>query len=199
MTERLKVIAGPMFSGKTDELIRLIERQEFAARKVQIFKPVIDNRWGEINKIRSHAGREKDAVPVKKAFDIFSLIKEDTEIVAIDEAQFFDEGIVLVVEKLLEKDIMVLVTGLPLDFKGEPFGPMPVLLAKADDIVKVTAICTHSENGEICGEEATRTQRFVDGNPADYNNPLVVIGAEEQYQPRCPNHHIVPGKPGINI
>ena len=195
MTEQLKVIIGSMFSGKTEELFRLIKRQEIAGRKVQLFKPVIDKRWGMENKVRTHGENERDAIPVKRSIDILSLIEEGTDMVAIDEAQFFDPKIVSVVNSILRKNIKVLIDGLPLDFKGEPFGQMPILLAMADDIVKVYAVCDHFENGEVCGAEATRTQRFVGDKPANYNDPLVVIGAEEQYAARCANHHIVPGKP----
>jgi thymidine kinase len=195
MTERLEAISGSMFAGKTRELIRLVERQKFAGRKAQIFKPVVDNRWGKTERVRSHSGSEMQAVPVKNSSDLLSLVKSDTEYVAIDEVQFFDSGIVGVIDQLLDRDIKVLVAGLPLDFRGEPFGSMPLLLAKADNIVKVTAICTQTENGEICGEEATRTQRLVNGSPANYYDPIVLIGAEESYAPRCPDHHLVPGKP----
>jgi thymidine kinase len=193
--ERLGSIAGSMFSGKTDELIRQVEREEFAGIVVQIFKPKIDVRWGNVNSVRSHAGREKEAISVESSRQILTLLNEDTKVVAIDEAQFMDKEIVEVVDELLEKDIKVIVAGLPLDFKGEPFGSMPVLLAKSDVITRLTAICTYKDDGTICGQEATRTQRLVDGRPAKYTDPLIVIGAEESYAPRCPTHHIVPEKP----
>lgn len=194
MTERLTVVSGCMFAGKTDELIRLVERQEFAGRKVQIFKPKLDNRWGKSEKVRSHNDREKEAFPVEKPEEIISLLNEKTEVVAIDEIQFFGSRIIPVIDKLLDNNKKVLVAGLPLDFRGEPFGSMPVLLAKADEVITVTAICTYSEDGKICGNEATRTQRLVNGMPANYHDEIVVIGAAEAYAPRCPNHHIVPGK-----
>ncbi|HKC04754.1 MAG TPA: thymidine kinase [Patescibacteria group bacterium] len=197
MTERLEVITGCMFAGKTDEMIRLAERQEYAGRKVQLFKPAIDTRWGELSAVKSHGGRKKDATPVKDSQHLLSLVDRDTKIVAIDEAQFLDEGIVGVVSELLDRDIKVLVAGLPLDFRGEPFGSMPVLLAKADNTIKVTAVCTHSENGEICGGEATRTQRFINGQPSNYSDPVIQIG-EEEYAARCPQHHVVPGRPDKN-
>ena len=184
-----------MFSGKTAELLRLVERAEFAGRKVQVFKPAIDDRWGKVEKVRSHSGSEHQAVPVRQAREILVKLEPDTQLVAIDEIQFFDQEIIPVIDELLEKDIEVLFAGLPLDFRGEPFGSVPILLAKADGIIKLTAICTYSENGEICGQEATRTQRIVNGQPASYNEPVVVVGAEEKYAPRCPSHHIVPDKP----
>jgi len=197
MTERLEVISGSMFSGKTRELKRLVERQEIAGVKAQVFKPTVDNRWGKIGKVRSHSGEEKDAIPVKDSAELLSRVDADTKYIAIDEAQFFDAGIVSVIDKLLDRGVKVLVAGLPLDFRGEPFGTMPILLAKADNTIKVTAICTEIlENGEICGEEATRTQRFVYGQPANYNDPIVQIGAAESYAARCPTHHKVSRRPG---
>ncbi len=195
MTERLGVIAGSMFAGKTTELGTRIEKKEIADIKTQIFKPIIDERWGMTNKVRSHSGREWDAVSAENSADLLSKIDPDTKFVGIDEVQFFDEGIVSVIEELLNRDIAVVVAGLPLDFRGEPFGPMPVLLSKADGIKRLTAVCTHESHGKKCGHKATRTQRFVNGKPADYSDPVVVLGASESYAPRCPTHHEVPGKP----
>lgn len=195
MTERLTVVSGCMFAGKTDELVRLIERQEYAGRKAQIFKPELDNRWGKIAKIHAHTGRERDAIPVKEPRQILSLVEQNTEVVGIDEVQFFGPEIIAVVEELLEKDKKVLVAGLPQNFRGEPFGQMPILLTKADELVLLTAICTYKENSQICGADATRTQRLVNGQPASYNDPEVLIGAQEAYAPRCPRHHLVLGKP----
>ena len=195
MAERLTGISGSMFSGKTAELIRLVERAEFADMRVQVFKPLIDDRWGKVDQIRSHSGAEHNAVSVKRSLDILENLNPETGVVAIDEIQFFDVEIVGVIDELLDRNILVIFAGLPLDFRGEAFGQMPVLLAKADGLTKVTAICTHSENGEICGAEATRTQRLVDSLPANYDDPIILIGAEESYSPRCPQHHIVPGKP----
>lgn len=195
MTERLTVVLGCMFAGKTDELVRLIERQEYAGRKSQIFKPELDNRWGKTAKIHAHTGRERDAIPVKEPGEILSLVGQDIEVVGIDEIQFFGPEIISVVEELLNKDKKVLVAGLPQNFRGEPFGQMPILLTKADELVLLTAICTHGEDGRICGAEATRTQRLVNGRPASYDDPEVLIGAEEAYAPRCPQHHKVLRKP----
>ncbi len=195
MVERLTAIPGSMFSGKTEELIRLVTRAEYAGRSVQVFKPIIDDRWGKIKKVSSHSGSEHDAIPVRSSREILERLLPDTQLVAIDEAQFFDEEIVPVIDELLEKDVEVVFAGLPTDFRGEPFGQMPILLAKADEINRLTAICTYSEDGEICGELATRTQRLVNGQPANYTDPIILIGAEESYAARCPDHHIVPGKP----
>ncbi len=195
MSERLTTVSGSMFSGKTAELIRLVEREEIAGRKVQVFKPIIDDRWGKVEKVRSHSGAERGAKPVEKSTDILNLISEGVKVVGIDEIQFFDNEIVSVVEELLKRNIKVIVAGLPLDFRGEPFGQMPILLAKADDVVKLSAICNYSDNGSICGQPATRTQRLVNGSPANYNDPILLIGAEESYAARCPDHHIVPRRP----
>lgn len=196
MTERLTGISGSMFSGKTEELIRFITRAEYAGKKIQIFKPAIDKRWGKEDYIKSHSGAQHEAIPLPSAPELFEYLKQDTRMVVIDEVQFFDKKIVGVVERLLEYDIEVVFAGIPLDFRGEPFGQMPVLLAKADKVVRLTAICTHKDSeGGICGAEATRTQRLIDGKPADYGDPVILIGAKESYAARCPTHHIVPGRP----
>lgn len=188
-----------MFAGKTELLIREAIRAEIADKKVLVFKPSIDDRWGVIDKIRSHSGAEHDAFVVKSATDILNLIQPDTEVVAIDEIQFFDPEIVSVVEILLELDIQVIFAGLSLDFRGEPFGSMPELLVRCDEIDKPTAICTKVTDGKKCGASATRTQRTINGQPAAYNDPLVLIGAEQTYKARCIKHHEVPGKPKPKI
>ncbi len=200
MTERLRVIKGSMFSGKTEELIRRAKRAEHAHMVVQVFKPIIDNRWGDRDVTRSHSGAEYPAISVNNSAEILDKIEDGVEQVFIEEVQFFDTNIVPVVEELLDRDIEVVVTGLPTDFRNEPFGEMPILLAKADNIDFLTAICTHEEeDGRICRKEATRTQRFVDGKHPRYTDPIIVIGAEESYAARCPNHHIVLEKPPRNL
>lgn len=196
MTESLKGISGSMFAGKTDSLIREVCRAEIAKRNVLVFKPAIDNRWGIVEKIRSHSGAEHEAFVIQKATDIFGYIKSDTKIVAIDEIQFFDPEIVDVIKTLLENDIHVIFAGLSLDFRGEPFGSMPILLALCDEIDKPTAICTEEVGGEPCGAPATKTQRLINGLPAKYSDPIVLIGDEDEgYHARCTQHHKVPGKP----
>lgn len=195
MTARLTVISGPMFAGKTEELIRLIARAELAGRKVQVFKPIIDNRWGKIDKISSHTGRQCEAKPVEDSLDILAHLNQATQVVAIDEIQFFDSQIVEVIAEIIEQNIEVITAGIPLDFRGEPFGQMPLILALADKIIGLTAVCTYTDNGIICGKEATRSQRLVNGKPAHYSEPILLIAAEEFYAPRCPDHHKVPGKP----
>lgn len=193
--ERLHTIAGCMFSGKSSELLRLVEREEIAGRGVQVFKPIIDDRWGKVESVSSHSGAEHTATAIRSPEEILSNIKPDIQVVAIDEVQFLNPTIIGVVQELLDRDIHVIVAGLPTDFRGEPFGAMPNFLTMADEITHLTAICTHSDNGEICGQAATRTQRIVEGQPANYSDPIIMIGAKEAYAARCPNHHLVPGKP----
>lgn len=196
MTESLKGIAGSMFAGKTDLILREISRAEISKKKVQVFKPAIDNRWGDKDKIRSHSGGEHDACAVKHASDILEYLDTDTKVVAIDEIQFFDPEIIQVVQSLLEADIRVIFTGLSQDFRGEPFGSMPTLLALCDEIEKPTAICTEEVDGKICETPATKTQRLINGQPAKYSDPIVLIGDEKEgYHARCHKHHVVPGKP----
>jgi thymidine kinase len=196
MTERLHVIAGCMFSGKTGHFLEIVTRAEIARRKVQVFKPIVDDRWGKLQQVRSHSGSEHEATPVLKPKEILDHLEAGTQIVAIDEVQFFDpKEIIEVIQYLLDADIQVIVAGLPLDFRGEPFGAMPTLLALADEIDRLTAICTHTDNDGICGQEATRTQRLIGEKPAQYTDPIIMIGANDNYQARCPKHHQVPGKP----
>jgi thymidine kinase len=181
----IEVICGSMFSGKTDELIRRLIRATIARQKVQVFKPAIDVRYA-VEKVTSHAGSNFDATPVEKSLDIVTRIEKDTTVVAIDEAQFFDPEIVLVADQLATRGIRVLVAGLDTDFRGEPFGPMPVLMAMAERVDKLHAICM------ACGDEASRTQRLVNGKPARYDDPVVIVGASEMYEARCRVHHEVP-------
>lgn len=181
----IEVICGSMFSGKTDELIRRLVRAKIAKQKVQVFKPAIDVRYA-VEKVTSHAGADYEAVPIENATDILRKLAEDTTVVAIDEAQFMDPGIVGVVQELAERGKRVLVAGLDMDFRGEPFGAMPVLMSKAERVDKLHAICM------VCGEEASRTQRLVNGKPARYDDPVVIVGAAELYEARCRVHHEVP-------
>jgi len=200
MTESLKGIAGSMYAGKTDLLLREISRAEISKRKVQVFKPAIDNRWGEKDKVKSHSGGEHEACAVKNAVEILERLDPNTQVVAIDEIQFFDPKIIDVVQALLEADIRVIFTGLSQDFRGEPFGSMPTLLALCDEIEKPTAICTEEIDGEPCGAPATKTQRLINGKPAKFTDPVVLIGAEEEgYHARCLKHHQVPDKPVLKI
>lgn len=181
----VEVITGSMFCGKTDEMIRRLRRAAIAKQKVQVFKPAIDNRYDEV-KVVSHAGSHFDAIPVKSAAEIRRALDKQTTVVAIDEAQFLDDEIITLVNEMAEKGIRVIVGGLDLDFRGEPFGPMPVLISQAEHVDKLHAICMS------CGEDASRTQRLVNGKPAHYHDPVVIVGADEMYEARCRKCHKVP-------
>lgn len=181
----IEVITGSMFCGKTDELIRRLRRATIARQKVQVFKPIIDNRYA-VEKVTSHAGSEFAAIPIQAAAEILAQLEDDTTVVAIDEAQFFDEEILAITQQLADSGLRVIVAGLDTDFRGEPFGPMPVLMAQAERVNKLHAICM------VCGEPAARTQRLVDGRPARYDEPIVLVGAAELYEARCREHHQVP-------
>jgi thymidine kinase len=181
----IEVVCGSMFSGKTDELIRRLIRATIAKQKVQVFKPAIDIRYA-VEKVTSHAGSDYDAIPVERAADIRKKVDSDTTVVAIDEAQFFDQEVVQIAEELASRGIRVLVAGLDQDFRGEPFGPMPFLMSRAERVDKLHAICM------VCGDEASRTQRLVNGKPARYDDPVVIVGASELYEARCRIHHEVP-------
>jgi len=181
----LEVICGSMFCGKTEELIRRLRRARIAKQEVQVFKPVIDNRYDQM-KVTSHSGLDVNAVPVGSSAEIIEKLDPKATVIGVDEAQFFDDGIVDIVEDLANRGLRVLVTGLDTDFRGEPFGCMPELMARAEKVDKLRAICM------VCGEDATRTQRLVNGEPARYNDPIVVVGAQEMYEARCRKHHQVP-------
>jgi len=188
----LEVIVGSMFSGKSEELIRRVKRALIARRTVQVFKPVIDDRYG-MEVVRSHDGDSFVARPVRSSDEILALISPETTVVGVDEVQFFDPGIVEVVRALVTSGRRVICAGLDLDFRGEPFGPVPTLLALAERVDKLEAICV------VCGEPATRTQRIVNGVPAFYDDPIIVIGAKEAYEARCRSCHEVPRRiPGAS-
>jgi thymidine kinase len=186
-TGSVEVICGSMFCGKTDELIRRLRRATIAKQKVQVFKPVIDNRYS-VEKVTSHAGSAFDATPIQNASQILEQLDSQTTVVGIDEAQFFDDKIVEIVDSLAERGMRVIVAGLDQNFKGEPFGCMPVLMALAEQVSKLQAICM------VCGEPASRTQRLVNGKPAGYDDLEIVVGASEMYEARCRLHHEVPKK-----
>ncbi len=181
----IEVVCGSMFSGKTDELIRRLVRATIARQKVQVFKPAIDIRYA-VEKVTSHAGSDYDATSVKNSVEILSKVDADTTVVGIDEAQFFDAEVVKVAEELASRGIRVIAAGLDTDFRGEPFGPMPLLMSRAEHVDKLHAICM------VCGDEASRTQRLVNGKPAKYDDPVVIVGAAELYEARCRVHHEVP-------
>lgn len=180
------VICGCMFCGKTDEMLRLLRRFSIAGRRVLLIKPQLDTRTDAITVV-SRSGAQHQAVAVESSAGIEG-VADDADIVAIEEGQFFDEQLPEVVERLADAGKQVLVTGLDRDFRGVPFGPMPRLMALADQVTKLTAICV------VCGEPATRTQRLIDGAPAPADSPLILIGGmgDEAYEARCRLHHEVP-------
>jgi thymidine kinase len=180
----IEVICGSMFCGKTEELIRRVRRAIIARQEVQVFKPLIDDRYG-VDHVSSHDGQRVEAQPVETAARLRDCLDAETTVIAIDEVQFFDAEIVDVVEALAADGIRVIIAGLDLDFRGEPFGPMPQLLCRAENVTKLHAICV------ICGEEASRTQRLVNGEPARYDDPVIMVGANESYEARCRRHHSV--------
>jgi len=181
----IEVITGSMFCGKTEETIRRLRRATIAKQKVQVFKPKIDNRYSE-KKVTSHAGHNFDATPIQSASEILAHLAPDTTVVAIDEVQFFDDEIIPIAKELADRGIRVIIAGLDMDFRGEPFGPMPLLLAQAEKVDKLRAICV------ICGQEACRTQRLINGLPAAFEDPVILVGAKEVYQARCRTCHQVP-------
>jgi thymidine kinase len=182
----VELIAGVMFSGKSEELIRRVRRAIIARRAVQVFKSHLDARYAGLFHVSSHDGREVEAVPVDTAAEIFRQVRPDTEIVAIDEVQFLDPEIVTVVTALAERGVRVILAGTDTDFRGDPFGAMGSLMAVAEEVTKLRAICV------VCGELACRNQRLVDGKPARWDSPIVMVGGQESYEARCRHCHRVP-------
>ena len=182
----VEVIAGVMFSGKTEELIRRVRRALIAKRRTQVFKSHLDDRYSGVNRVSSHDGAAIEATPVDSAAEIFRAVRSDTEIVAIDEAQFLDQGIVAVATGLAKRGVRVILAGIDTDFRGEPFGSMGDLMAIAESVDKLQAICV------VCGELACRNQRLIDGHPAPYDSPTIMIGGAETYEARCRRCHRVP-------
>lgn len=172
----IEVVCGPMFSGKTEELIRRVKRAQIAKQRVQIFKPAIDVRYDE-TAVVSHSSQSIQSEPVEKAVDILIKLKDTTRVVAIDEVQFFDMEIIKVVQKLANRGYRVICAGLDLDFRAVPFGPMPMLLAIADNVQKIQSICT------VCGAPATRSQRLSD------IDSTVLLGESDAYDARCRAHY----------
>ncbi|MGB4984734.1 MAG: thymidine kinase [Erysipelotrichaceae bacterium] len=186
----IEVICGCMFAGKTEELIRRIKVLEYAKKKIVVFKPKIDNRYDD-TKVSSHAGSKVDSFAISNASEILHYIDDSVDVIAIDEVQFFDNNIIDVCNYLANKGKRVMVAGLDMDFRGEPFSVMPTLLTQAEFVTKLTAVC------QICGAPATRTQRIINGQPADYNDPIVLVGASESYEARCRHCHEVKNHPNI--
>lgn len=185
----IELVCGSMFSGKTEELLRRIRRAEIARRRIQIFKPLIDARYG-LQRVASHNGvAREDVIVIGDAAAILAQLNTDTDVVAIDEVQFFDWSVADICTKLADDGRRVIAAGLDQDFRGEPFGPMPLLMALAERVDKLQAICV------CCGAPASRTQRLIDGRPARYDDPIILVGGSESYEARCRQCHEVPGKP----
>lgn len=184
----VEVICGSMFSGKSEELIRRVRQAKFGNLSVHVFKPSIDDRYSE-EEVVTHNGSTIIARPVKYSRDILEQVDKAVDVVGIDEVQFFDHDIVAVANELANQGIRVILAGLDTDFRGEPFGQMPKLMALSDTVIKLNAICP------ICSSPASRTQRLIDDKPASYDEPVILVGAAESYEPRCRYHHDVPNKP----
>ena len=184
----IEVICGCMFAGKTEELIRRIHVLNYAKKKIRVFKPKIDNRYSE-TEIVSHSGQKIKCHVISKPKEILELMERDDEVIAIDEAQFFDESLIEVCDYLADGGKRVMLAGLDTDFRGEPFGIMPQLMTKAEFVTKLTAVCAK------CGAPATRTQRLINGKPANFDDPIILVGEKESYEPRCRHCHEVLNKP----
>ena len=180
----IEVVCGPMFAGKTEELIRRVKRMDFAKKKYIIFKPVIDDRYS-ISEVVSHSQRKVQAINISNSKEMAAYITEDIEAVLIDEVQFFDEAVLEVCRTLANQGLRVICAGLDCDFRGNPFPIVANLLAMAEQITKLTAICV------CCGNEATMTQRIINGLPARYQDPTILVGEKESYEPRCRKCHVV--------
>jgi thymidine kinase len=187
-TSYLEVICGPMKCSKTTTLIENLSKVEYSNLNFKLYKPNIDTRFSEKEAI-SRFGIKLDSIPISTHYS-YKIVEdlEDEQIIAIDEANFFDKSIVKTVEKLLEMERSVLISGLDLGFRGVPFGSMHYLMALADKVTKLSSCCN------VCGQKANRTQRLINGKPATYNSPLILVG-DEEYEPRCVKHHEVPAKP----
>lgn len=182
----IEVITGVMFSGKSEELIRRVRRAVIAHKRVQVFKSHLDDRYTGIYSVTSHDGTAVEAHPVDSTAQIQRLVRPDTEVLAIDEVQFLDEGVVTLASRLADRGVRVMLAGTDTDFRGEPFGAMPALLAVAEVVDKLHAICV------VCSGPATRNQRLIGGHPAPWGSPTIMIGGSESYEARCRHCHSVP-------
>ncbi|CAG1772257.1 thymidine kinase [uncultured bacterium] len=181
----IEVVAGVMFSGKSEELMRRVRRAVIARKRVQVFKSHLDSRYAGLFAVSSHDGRSVEAIPVDSSAQVAQRIDPLAHVIAVDEAQFMDEGIVEVATSLASRGRRVIIAGLDTDFRGEPFGPMPRLMAIAEMVDKLHAICV------LCGAPATRTQRLIDGIPAAWDSPTIMVGGREAYEARCRACHVV--------
>jgi thymidine kinase len=184
----VEVISGVMFAGKSEELIRRVRRSIIARNTVQVFKSHLDDRYGGVFTVSSHDGTLVEAEPVSTSLEIMEKTRPDTQVVAVDEAQFLDAGIVRVANALADRGVRVILVGTDIDFRGEGFGAMPQLMATAEIVDKMYAICV------VCGGPATRNQRLINGKPAPYNSPQIMVGGRESYEARCRHCHSCPRK-----
>lgn len=184
----IEVITGPMFAGKTEELLRRVKRLEYAKQNIIVFKPNIDNRYAE-GHVVSHDQNKTRSININEARKILDHVTKETQVVVIDEIQFMDEEVVDICEYLADKGLRVIVSGLDRNFRGEEFSFMPRLLAMAEYVTKLTAICMK------CQTPATRTQRIIDGKPAKYDDPIILVDGVDSYEARCRDCHVVPNKP----
>lgn len=182
----VEVVSGVMFSGKSEELLRRVRRALIAKKRVQVFKSHLDDRYAGVYRVSSHDGSEIEAQPVNSSLRIAELVRQDTQVVSIDEAQFLDDGVVGLVNRLADAGVRVIVAGTDMDFRGDPFGPIPQLLAVAEVVDKLHAICVK------CGDLATRNQRLIRGEPAPAESPTIQVGGAESYEARCRACHEVP-------
>lgn len=182
----IEVITGVMFSGKSEELIRRVRRSLIAKKRVQLFKSALDHRYAGVSHISSHDGTGVEAVPIRSSLELARLAHPRTQVFAIDEAQFLDDGIIEIATTLADRGARLIIAGTDMDFRGEPFGPMADLLVRAETVDKLHAICV------ICGSPATRNQRLVNGEPAPYDAPTIQVGGADSYEARCRRCHVVP-------
>lgn len=188
----ITVVCGSMYAGKSEELIRLARRALYAKKSVQVFKPSVDDRYDQ-TMVVTHMGVKHEALPVRGVSELRLAINPATDVVCIEEAQFFDNSLIELCVELADRGVTVICAGLDQDFRRQPFGPMPNLLAVADEVIKLRAICMN------CGAPASHTYRMVDGKPARWDDPIVMIGATESYEARCRNCHQIRGEPKRRI
>ena len=184
----IEVISGVMFAGKSEELIRRVRRAVIARNSVQVFKSHLDDRYGGVFTVASHDGTIVEAEPVQTSLEIAEKVRPGTQMVAVDEAQFLDDGIVRVANALAGRGVRVVLAGTDSDFRGEGFGAMPQLMASAEIVDKLYAICV------MCGGPATRNQRLINNKPAPYESPQIMVGGRESYEARCRHCHSCPRK-----
>ena len=181
----IEVIAGVMFSGKSEELMRRVRRSTIARKRVQVFKSHLDDRYAGLYNVSSHDGRDLEAIPVDSASQIAQKLDPMAQVVAVDEVQFLDAGIIALATALAERGRRVILAGIDTDFRGEPFGAMPQLMAVAEAVTKLHAICV------LCGNPASRNQRLIDGKAARWDSPTIMVGAAQSYEARCRACHRV--------